>query len=144
VEQVREACKIIKKAGIFLKTYFIVGHPNETEKTLQKTCSLVRELNTDAIAVGLMVPYPGTKIYNMAKHGEGGYTLLTEDWSEYDKYGGKVLELKDLSYEQLVKWQSKILINLYLRNIRILNFLGFLWQRRKTFFFYLKSYSFAL
>lgn len=138
VEQVKRAVAIIKDAGINLGTYFILGHPNETKKTLRKTVNLAAELNTDTIAVGIMVPYPGTKIFNMALRGEGGYRLLSRDWSEYDKYGGKALEIRDLPYEELVKWQRRALINFYLKNFRLLDAFKYFWQRRNALKFFIK------
>ncbi len=140
VAQVKRAVRIIKEAGISLETYFIIGHPNETRETLQKTLDLAAELNTDTIAVGLMVPYPGTRIFDMALRGEGGYRLLTQDWSQYDKYGGKVLELEGLPWEQLAKWQRRILLSLYLKNVRLLDGLKFLWKRRRAFYFLIQKW----
>lgn len=136
--QVRDAVKIIKEAGITLGTYFIIGHPNETRQTAQKTVDLISELNTDTIAVGIMVPYPGTEIYKMAKRGDGGYRILSEDWSKYDKYGGKALEIKNLSYEELEKFQKQAYINLYLKNFRIIDMSRFLWKRRHAVYYFLK------
>jgi radical SAM superfamily enzyme YgiQ (UPF0313 family) len=132
VEQVKKAVKIIKQNDISLGTCFILGHPNETRKTAQKTIDLAAELNTDTIAVGIMVPYPGTEIHEMAKRGEGGYHLLSEDWSEYDKYGGKSLELTDLSYEELQRYQRWAYIKLYLRNLRLFDIASFLWRRKRA------------
>lgn len=139
VEQARMAVKIIKDAGIRLGTYFILGHPNETKETLQKTVNLAIELNADTVAVGLMVPYPGTKIYDMARRGEGGYRLLTKDWSQYDKYCAKVLELRDLSHKELVKWQRRILIGLYLKNLRFRDAIKYFWKRKRALIFLLKK-----
>ena len=140
VEQVKRAVRIIKEAGIPLGTYFILGHPNETRETLKKTVDLTAELNTDTIAVGIMVPYPGSRIFEMAQRGEGGYRLLSQDWSEYDKYGGKALGIKGLTYDELVKWQKRALINLYLKNFRFLDGLRYLWQRRRAFQFLLRKW----
>ena len=139
VEQVKTAVRIIKKAGISLGTYFILGHPNETKQTLRKTVHLAAELNTDTVAVGLMVPYPGTRIFDMAVRGEGGYRLLSQDWSEYDKYCSKALEIEGLPHKKLVKWQRRALIRLYLRNFRFLDALKFFWQRRHAFLFIFKK-----
>lgn len=144
VEQVKRAVRIIKKADIPLGTYFILGHPNETIETLRKTVDLAVELNTDTIAVGLMVPYPGTRIFDMAVRGEGGYRLLAQDWSEYDKYCSKALEIEGLPHKELVKWQRRALIKLYLRNFRFLDALKFFWQRRNAFVFVFKKWIASL
>ncbi|HIJ72423.1 MAG TPA: radical SAM protein [Planctomycetes bacterium] len=131
VAQVNNAVKIIKDSGISLGTYYILGHPGENRTTLRKTVDLAVKLNTDSIAVGLMVPYPGTKIYEMACRGDKGYRLLSKSWAEYDKYGGKVLEIDGLPYDELVRWQQRTYLRLYLINMRLKDFFGFFWKRRK-------------
>ena len=140
VAQVKKAVRIIKEAGIPLGTYFILGHPNETRETLEKTVDLAVELNTDTIAVGIMVPYPGTRVFEMARRGEAGYRLLTQDWSQYDKYGGKALEVAGLPYDDLVKWQRRAILNFYLKNFRFLDALRYLWQRRRAFQYLFKRW----
>lgn len=144
VEVVKRAVLIIKKAKISLGTYYILGHPGETAETVKKTVELAAELNTDSIAVGLMVPYPGTRVYDLACQGKEGYRLLSKNWSEYDKYGGKVLEIDGLPYEQMVKWQRIALLNLYLKNLRFLGFFKFFWKRRRALFYMVKKKFIAL
>jgi radical SAM superfamily enzyme YgiQ (UPF0313 family) len=134
VEEAERAVKIIKKAGIPVAADFILGHPGETLETIKKTVNLAVKLNTNRISVGIMTPYPGTKIYEMAKRGEGGYRLLTKDWSKYDKYGGKALEMKELSLKELEKWQRKILLHFYLRNFRLLDLIRFVIRFRRAMF----------
>jgi len=135
VEQAKKAVRIIKQKGISLNTYFILGHPNENLETLRKTVNLAIELNTDGVSIGIMVPYPGTKVYDMALKGEGGYRLLTNDWSEFDKYCSKVLEIAGLPYRQLLKWHKRALVLFYLRNLRFFDFIKFFWIRRKAIYF---------
>lgn len=138
VAQVRSAVRMIKDQGLAVDAYFILGHPDETEEQVKKTVDLAAELNTNTIAVGLMVPYPGTRVYEMALRGAGGYRLLSEDWSQYDKYGGRALELKNLPYERLLRWQRRALINLYLKNFRLLDLIAYMWQRRSALSFFLR------
>ena len=139
IEQVKNAVRIVKEAGLSLETYFIIGHPNETRETAQKTIDLAAELNTDRVAVGIMVPYPGTKICDMAKNHEGGYRLLSEDWSEYDKYGGRSLEIKGFPYKEMEKYQARAYINLYLKNYRFIDLFRFFYARRKAFYYFLRK-----
>ena len=135
VEQIKNAVKIIKDSGILVSTYYILGHPNETQETIKKTINLAVELNTDTIAVGLMTPYPGTKVYEMALQREGGYRLLSEDWSQYDKYGGKALEVGNLSFKRLSYWQAWAMVYFYLRNFRFLDLAKFFVQYRRGIVF---------
>ncbi len=139
VDTVRRAAAIIKAAGISLGTYYILGHPGETLQTVKKTVQLAAELNTDSIAVGLMVPYPGTRIFELASQNRQGYRLLSTDWAQYDKYGGRVLEIDGLPYEQLVKWQRKALLLLYWKNRRFADCLRYFWKRRKAIMYMLHA-----
>ena len=139
VDQVRNAVSIIKKYDIDLGTYYILGHPGETRETVIKTVNLAIELNTNTIAVGIMVPYPGTEVYKMACNNEFGYKLLSKDWSKYDKYGGEALSIKDLPYEFLENWQKKALLLLYLKNHRYIDLVGYLWKRRKAIMYFVKQ-----
>jgi anaerobic magnesium-protoporphyrin IX monomethyl ester cyclase len=133
VEQVRQAVRVVKQARVRLGTFFILGHPGETDETARKTIDLMAELNTNMAAVGLMVPYPGTGIHAMAERGEGGYRLLTDDWAEYDKYGGRALEIDGLPWERLARLQRAALVNFYLKNLRLVDLARYAWRRRRAF-----------
>jgi anaerobic magnesium-protoporphyrin IX monomethyl ester cyclase len=132
IEQAVEAVRIIKKAGIELDANFILGHPHETIESVKTTIDFAAKLNPTTIAVGIMTPYPGTKIYEMALRGEEGYRLLTKDWSKYDKYGGKALELEGLPLHELEKWQRRALLYFYLRNYRFIDLFNFIIKYRKA------------
>ncbi len=138
IEQIKKAVRIIKGHGLYLVTYYILGHPGETRETVEDTIRLAAELNTDHIAVGLMVPYPGTQIYDYAQKGEMGYKLLTEDWSQYDKYGARSLELEALTYDELAHLQKRMYLNLYIKNFRIFDLARFVWERRSAVMYFLK------
>ncbi|MCK5054662.1 MAG: B12-binding domain-containing radical SAM protein [Anaerolineales bacterium] len=131
VDDVRKAVKIIKNANITLGTYYILGHPNETRESVKKTVDLAVELNTDSIAVGIMVPYPGTQVYELAKRGEAGYRLLSTNWEDFDKYGSRCMELEGISHDELVRWQKKAMVYFYIKNFKIKGLLSFLWIKRR-------------
>ncbi|MBI4595893.1 MAG: B12-binding domain-containing radical SAM protein [Candidatus Tectomicrobia bacterium] len=138
-KQIKNAVRIIKESGITTNAFYILGHPNETKETIKKTIRLAAELNTDTLGVGIMVPYPGTRIYDMAVKGEGGYRLLTENWAEYDLYGGEALELGQLTAGELAKWQKYCFIYFYLRNFRFLDLIKFVFKYRRGIIFILKK-----
>lgn len=142
VQQAEMAVRIIKDAGISVEANFILGHPYETPETVRATVDFAARLNPNTIAVGLMIPYPGTRVYEMAKRGEGGYKLLTRNWSKYDKYGGRALELEGLTHRELEKWQKKALLVFYLRNFRILDLVKFIIKYRSTILYlFLKRFG---
>jgi len=137
VEQVRKAVSIIKSRGIPMGTYYILGHPNETRQSIRKTQRLAIELNTRYIAVGVMVPYPGTRIFDMAHKGECGYRLLSEDWNHYDKYGGQALELEMIPYRDLIRYQKQTILLFYLKNLRFIDAISYFWDRRHSLKYFL-------
>ena len=119
IENAEKAIRMAKKACLRTHAFFIIGHPDETLKTAIDTIRFAAKLNTDVIAVGIMVPYPGTDIWLMAKDKQGGYELLTEDWRLYDKYFGDTIRLEKLSENQLKMLQSFCYIWFYFRNFKI-------------------------
>ncbi len=105
IKEANEAVQAIKKAGLHPFTFFILGHPGETHKTVRDTIWAAVKLNPWQMGMGVMVPYPGTKIYELAKENKMGYRLLDASWDAYDRYGGRSLEIKGLSRRSLVFYQ---------------------------------------
>ena len=64
---------------------------------------------------------------------------MSREWSQYDKYGGRALEIKDLPYRELVRWQRRAFINFYLKNLRFLDALRFFWHKRSVVKFLIKK-----
>lgn len=114
LKEVLFAIKVAKEAGLQTNTFFILGHPGETKKTIRDTINFACKLNPYDVSFGMMIPYPGTKIYEMAKSGEGGYKGFHENWELYTKYYGKGLELDGLKRSTLERYQKQAYIEFYL------------------------------
>ncbi|MBC8413734.1 radical SAM protein [bacterium] len=134
LEQVEDAVKFAKKAGLEVGCSFILGHPFETRETAMDTINFIAKLNPDIVSLGIMVPHPGTKVYEMAVKGEGGYKLTSKNWRDYVKFGGGGLELETLSRHEMEKLQAKAYIYLYLKNFRIMEFFSYALDHRKQAF----------
>ncbi len=80
LEQVREAFKNAKAAGLQTMGFFIFGMPNETEETMEATIQLALELDPDLANFMLAAPFPGTKMYDMIR--EGG-EIFAHEWPDY-------------------------------------------------------------
>lgn len=131
LERVEEAVRLAKKAGLKVGCSFIIGHPYETKETAQDTIDFIVKLNPDIISLGIMVPHPGTKVYEMAKKGEGNYRLTSDDWREFVKFGGSGLELENLSRHEMEKLQARAYLYLYLKNFRFFEFIAYAFEHRK-------------
>ena len=114
VKQIKDSFKICKRIGIKTEANFILGHIGETEKTLKKTVKFARKLKADFANFAIMVPFPGTEIFEKAAKGEDGFKIKTYDWRLYGKQIGAALEIDHLPTEKLIKWQNKAYLNFYL------------------------------
>ncbi|HAM88653.1 MAG: hypothetical protein US83_C0003G0107 [Candidatus Falkowbacteria bacterium GW2011_GWC2_38_22] len=118
--QMRQAYKWAKEAGIETRGSAIIGHPGETSKSAWKTIEFLRSLkHLDQAYINIMVPYPGTPVFEMAKAGQAGYRLLSEDFENYVRYNDAVLEVNDLTVKKLKRLQNIGLWLFYLTPHRI-------------------------
>lgn len=123
LSQVVEGIRTAKKAGLETACSFILGHPYETEETIQDTINFAVKLKPDFVSFGIMAPYPGTKIWEMVQSGEGNYHLLSDNWNKFLRFGGGCLELTNLSFAKLERLQAKAYIHFYLRTFKLIRLL---------------------
>jgi len=71
------------------------------------------------VSFGIMTPYPGTEVYEIAKRGEGGYNVLSSDWKDYNKQMGNALELKSVSRGEVESIQFWGYMKFYFYNFKI-------------------------
>ncbi|MFQ5452968.1 MAG: B12-binding domain-containing radical SAM protein [Candidatus Zixiibacteriota bacterium] len=67
IEEIFAACDTIKKYGIELQTFFIIGFPQETEETLKATLDALKRINCDVLVNSIFTPYPGTESFEVCK-----------------------------------------------------------------------------
>lgn len=120
LDQIREGYRMAKEAGIETRGSAIIGHPNETKKSAWDTIKFLRSLkHLDQVYLNIMVPYPGTAVWHLAKSGQAGYRLLSEDFEQYVRYETPVLEVNDLKAADLARLQKIGLWLFYLTPRRI-------------------------
>ncbi|MEE9293449.1 MAG: radical SAM protein [Phycisphaerae bacterium] len=133
------AARVFREARLKFGAYFIIGHPHETVQTARRSIDLAARINPDSVAFGIMTPYPGTEVWEMAVRGEGGYKMLTMDWERFDKQIGSALELENLSRRQMERLQLQGYLTVYLRNFRFREMLEAIGTNRKRIAFILKK-----
>lgn len=82
VEDNIRAIKLAHEAGIGTSATFIFGLPTETRKERLDTARLTRSLPLDDARFNVAVPYPGTKLYDIAK--KEGRLLVKPNWSNFN------------------------------------------------------------
>ncbi len=130
-DEIARAVKLTKASGITCKAFLVFGHINETIADIKETIKLIVGLNPNEVGVGVMVPWPGTEVYQLAAHGKDGLHLLTDDFKKYDKYFGESM-LNDKLSESALEWlRLTCYLRLYIQNFRLIDLSEFLWSMRR-------------
>ncbi len=119
VKQVESAFQMAKQVGLQTFMFMIFGLPYENEATLKDSLNLIRRTNPDYLTIGILVPFPGTEVIEMAKNGKGGLQLASLNWENYGKQQGNALSLRGLDKNILKRYQSKAYTKFYFRPARI-------------------------
>jgi anaerobic magnesium-protoporphyrin IX monomethyl ester cyclase len=141
-EMIIRAANAAREAGLPIETYFILGHPNETLQSMQRTVDLAVKMNPHTPIFGVMVPFPGTEVGRLAAAGEGGYRLRSTNWDDYDKQIGGALEFANLPRHRIERLQIWAYIKVFLWNRRYMDLLKFCWQYRQEGFVVAKKILF--
>jgi radical SAM superfamily enzyme YgiQ (UPF0313 family) len=99
-KQIRDSVARIKKVGIDLTIYLMIGFPTETEEEMRETLDFARELEPTYYSLSILAPYPGTEIYDDVIR--SGVTLPKEHW-EYFFHQSKDMVLTDNIDENLIE-----------------------------------------
>lgn len=115
VERVREAFWMAREAGIpQIEGNFIIGvDPDETAEDLAQTRRLIRELPWNFVSIAIIVPFPGTPVYDaMRSRGmiESGAT-----WDDFVLFGRPPKwRTANFSSHDLISLQRKMTREFYL------------------------------
>ena len=105
LETTRRTFRLTKELGLWTNAHVILGWPDESLETLAKTYRFLLEIDPDSVNWNFLTPYPGTKLYEMAKENN---LILTHDWSNYTSHT-VVMRTKWLNGSQLQKAANKII-----------------------------------
>lgn len=108
LEQIRQAVKLTRQAGIRAKGFFIVGHPGETTATIAETHDFALELPLNDISVSLLTPFPATELAE--RSAEFGH--FDADWSKMNLLNAVFVPF-GLSQQQLLDAQKRLLRDFY-------------------------------
>ncbi len=111
LEQVFECAERCKDLGISVIFPFIVGFPNESDKSIEETVKVSKQLNASSpnfsTPIFYFKPYPGTQITFDVVEDEG-YKLpqSTLEWSNFDYIGSSGPWVSDAKYAFFEKFGS--------------------------------------
>jgi radical SAM superfamily enzyme YgiQ (UPF0313 family) len=105
LETTKKAFKTTREIGILTQAHIILGWPDDDHRTLENTRKFILKLEPDVINLNFLTPYPGTKMYDIAKKNS---LLLTYDWSNYTSHT-VVMQTKTLNANELYAIKKKII-----------------------------------
>lgn len=100
------------KAGIRTYTFFMVGHPGETQKDIEDTFSLIRDLTKyckkNIISINTTCPYPGTGYWEYAVKKHGNFIDFYKDSYKYYHQGTPFINITDMDDKLFHEYVAKI------------------------------------
>lgn len=114
LEHYVKANGICNKYGVEALNSVMIGLPGETRETVRATLTFLRNAREVKQAnFAIAVPYPGTEFHELAVRGDKGVKLMTEDFSEYRRYGSAVTTVGDLTPRDLIDLQNEGFVSIY-------------------------------
>jgi radical SAM superfamily enzyme YgiQ (UPF0313 family) len=117
LDQVRDAFRNAKRAGLQTMGFFIFGMPGESESTMDKTIQLALELDPDLANFMIAAPYPGTELWKLVER-EG--VRFSHTWDDYAIHSDKAhFEVGELKAEVVERKWHEAYRRFYLRPSRL-------------------------
>jgi radical SAM superfamily enzyme YgiQ (UPF0313 family) len=105
LEQVKQALRWSREAGIRNWGYFIIGLPGETEETIRETIRFSKQLPLDLVLFHIAAPYPGSPLFFEVV--EQGWFRPGTRWEQVDMDCSTVLDYPHLRAEELQRWARR-------------------------------------
>jgi len=120
-EKIREKVGLIKKCGLEVSGFFIIGYPTETIEDIMETIDFSLELDLKRAGFSLFKPFPGTEITGKLIESGELKEMSDEDWSKF-VLADAVYAPKGFTREQMKQLRKKALMRFYFRPKIIIKF----------------------
>jgi len=104
-EQNSLARQIIGREGIHYESFLLMGLPEETKEDVELTIDWIKENNPDDFDINIVVPYPGSKIYDESIPSK---KYLNYDWEYKGLYFNKPRYIEEESYYKGLEGKGKV------------------------------------
>lgn len=104
VERIAPTFEMIKRHGLEIGCFFMVGHPEETPEDFEQTRRLIRSLEIDYATVAQTTPYPGTSLFDQYRD-QVDFSLFPyhNEWKSPDRR------------QELLNWERRFFREMYFR-----------------------------
>jgi radical SAM superfamily enzyme YgiQ (UPF0313 family) len=118
VEDIENATRWTKEAGIDVHNCFILGFPWDNRKTVEETIRYAYGLNAEFCQFGIATPLPGTRLLEIVE--EEGSLVSKDDWSQHDGFSKAAVSYEangngGLSRDEIEKYATSAYRQYYVR-----------------------------
>lgn len=114
LEHYTRANRILGEHDVEALNSVMLGLPGETPKTIRKTLDFLKnDRYVKQANFAIAVPYPGTEFHEIAKRGDQGVQLITDDFSKYRRYGSAVTNVNGMTQQDLIDFQNEGFVSIY-------------------------------
>ena len=107
-----------RKVGINTWATFVLGHPGETEATLNATLDAALKTDPTYVSFITLLPFPGTRVF---EEFDSRNRLKTRDWSRYSWHADETVFVPEhLSENRLLELRAELFRRFYLRPGKLL------------------------
>ncbi|MDD4899314.1 MAG: radical SAM protein [Candidatus Omnitrophica bacterium] len=82
VEEIKQGIELASSSGFLTTTTFIFGIPTETRKERLDSSRLARRLKLDSARFNIAIPYPGTRLFEIAK--SENRLHVSQEWKNFN------------------------------------------------------------
>lgn len=111
--KVERAVSLLRKQGITVHGYFILGLPGDTPATMARTIAFAKKANPHFCNFATCIPFPGTAVYDEVKR-SGRFLVDVDDGVTSGFFGGKVFfEIGDTRARDVEQFYKKAYHDFY-------------------------------
>lgn len=121
VDDIVDKVRLIRKYGVRILGYFIIGLPGEDRQSIMKTIALAKKLDLDFASFTVATPDVGTRLRREAL----AKGWIAPDVDVFDSTGFPVIKTENLTPEEVWALRRKAVRSFYFRP-------GYIWRRLQT------------
>ena len=112
LKNAQKICGYTRRLGIETRGFYMIGYPTETKKEIMQTIYTAIKLDLDISFLSIIMPYPGTKLWDMVKE-----RINFKTWKQFDVYnpGELIYITENMTEKELNELYSLAYRKIYLR-----------------------------
>ncbi len=103
LEDIRSAVRLFKQAGIRVGGYFIIGLPGDSMDHTLESLEFIAEVGLDYAQFNMLVPYPGTDVWEQFKANEAIFEDYRKGWHFTNEQLEPIFQTERFSAEEMVR-----------------------------------------